>query len=48
MKKKLALVALASGIASVGLTYVPDALPYTPLIVGALAAVGVGLIMMSD
>ena len=48
MKKNLALAALASGIASVGLTFVPAALPYTLLVVGALTAVGIGLMVASD
>ena len=48
MKKKLALVALASGIASIRLTFVPAALPYTLLVVGALTAVGIGLMVASD
>ena len=48
MKKKLALVALASGITSIGLTFVPAALPYTLLVVGALTAVGIGLMVASD
>ena len=48
MKKKLALAALASGLASTGLVFVPAALSYTPLIVGVFAAVGVGLMVTSD
>ena len=48
MKKKLALVALACGVASVGLTFVPAALPYTLVVVGALTAVGIGLMVASD
>jgi len=47
MKKSLALAALASGVASFGLVFFPTALPYTPLVVGALATVGVGLLITS-
>lgn len=48
MKKKLALAALASGVASVGLMFVSATLPYTPLIIGAFATIGVGLMVASD
>jgi len=47
MKKKLALASLASGIASVGLMFNPVTMPYTPFVIGAFAAFGLGLLVTS-
>jgi Na+-translocating ferredoxin:NAD+ oxidoreductase RnfD subunit len=47
MKKSLALAALASAVASTGLMFIPATMPYTPFVIGAFAAVGVGLLVTS-
>lgn len=45
MRKKLALAALASAVASIGLMFIPETMPYTPFVIGTFAAVGIGLLV---
>jgi hypothetical protein len=48
MKKHLALAALASAVASTGLMFIPLTMPFTPFVIGALATVGIGLLVTSS
>lgn len=47
MKKNLALAALASAVASIGLLFHPVTMPYTPFAVGIFAVVGIALLITS-
>ncbi len=47
MRKKLALASLACGVASVGLMFIPAAMPYTPFVIGAFAIVGIAFLITS-